>query len=130
VMGSAASAFSMAYGGHPLVVISPFTANKLAADGMSKTDVQSWLFEHGRVPRRQFESFWLRQDTIDASTWPSWLTASLGNDTLPVVEQASDISIVVAGGDLEIAQQAYLPTWGFPACRVHQAVTGQVMPDN
>ena len=41
---------------------------------------------------------------------------------VPIVEHPKDISVVVSGGDLEIAQQAYLPTWGFPACRVQRVV--------
>ena len=122
VIGSSASAFSMAYGGHPLVVISPFTANRLAEQGATKSDVQTWLFEHGRVEREQFEEFWLRRETIDAHKWPSWITEALANKRLPIVEHPEDISVVVSGGDLEIAQQAYLPTWGFPACRVQRVV--------
>ena len=122
VMGSAASAFSMAYGGKVVVVISPFTARALAERGLSKADVKRFLHERGRVPAADFETFWLRQ-TIEASRWPDWLTAGSADGLLPVLQSPDDISVVVAGGDLAIAQQAYLPTWGFPACRVHQVVS-------
>jgi len=29
---------------------------------------------------------------------------------------------VIAGGDLHIAQHAYLPTWGFPPCRITRSI--------
>ena len=117
VMGSAASAFQMAYGGHPCVVISPFTAKQLAASGMSRADVRNWLHAHGRMDRQVFESLWLRQETIEASRWPAWLDTT-GDGPLPVVEHADDITVIVAGPDIAIAQHAYLPTWGFPSCRI------------
>jgi len=44
------------------------------------------------------------------------------DDPLPVVASPDDITLVVAGGHLPIAQHAYLPTWGFPACRIHRVV--------
>ena len=122
VMGSAASAFSMAYGGNVTVVISPFTAIALAREGMSKSDVKQWLYDNGRVPQDQFKQFWLKRDAIEASNWPDWLNSAASVGKLPVVEQPDDITLVVAGGDLPIAQHAYMPTWGFPACRVQHVV--------
>ena len=32
------------------------------------------------------------------------------------------ITLVVAGGDIPIAQQAYFPTWGYPDCRIMKEV--------
>ena len=119
-MGSAVSAFSMPYGGYVTVVLSPFTARLLAQRGWSKDDVKTWLHQQGRVPVADFEQFWLRKETIEAANWPVWLRGDAATSALPVVERSSDITLVVAGGDLPIAQQAYLPTWGFPVCRLHQ----------
>lgn len=117
VMGSAASAFQLAYGGHPCVVISPYTARRLAESGMSRADVRNWLYTHGRMDRHVFESLWLRRETIEASRWPAWVEIE-GDAPLPVVKRADDITVIVAGPDIAIAQQAYLPTWGFPSCRI------------
>ena len=122
VMGSAASAFSMAYGGKVGVILSPFTACSLAERGFSKDDVKSWLHEHGRVPNDQFQTFWLKRETIEESRWPTWLTRIAPGEPLPVLEDPDDITLIVAGGNLPIAQQAYLPTWGFPACRIHRVI--------
>ena len=122
VMGSAASAFSMAYGGRVTVILSPHTAMDLARRGMTKCDVKQWLHVNGRVEPTKFESFWLKRETIDASRWPTWLTSTPHGAPLPIVEHADDITLVVAGGALPIAQHAYLPTWGFPACRIHELI--------
>ena len=89
---------------------------------MSKQDVKQWLHREGRVPVDQFRSFWLKRETIEASRWPAWLGDLTAGARLPVVEHPDDITLVVAGGDLPIAQQAYLPTWGFPVCRIHHTV--------
>ena len=41
---------------------------------------------------------------------------------IPVVENSDDISLIIAGGDLHIPQHAYLPTWGFPPCRITRTI--------
>jgi hypothetical protein len=122
VMGSAASAFSMAHGGIVTVILSPYTANRLAERGLSKGDVKAWLYERGRVPRASFETFWLKAKTMQASRWPDWIQSVDANGPLPVVESPENITLVVAGANIAISQQAYLPTWGFPDCRIHQAI--------
>ena len=43
---------------------------------------------------------------------------SATSGAIPVVEEPDDITLVIAGGDLHIPQNAYLPTWGFPPCRI------------
>lgn len=128
VMGSATSAFSMAYGGKVAVVLSPFTARSLAGQGMSKDDVKCRLHEEGRVSAARFASFWLRREVIEASRWPDWLPDIDSGAALPVVQGPDDITVVVAGGDLPIAQHAYMPTWGFPPCRVHRVVKFAAAP--
>lgn len=116
VMGSAASAFSLAYGGSVAVVLSPYTARQLASEGFAKADVQRWLHAHGRVPRAVFDQLWLKREIVVDGRWPQWLSAVPDTEPLPVVEAPEHIRIIVSGGDLPIAQQAYLPTWGFPPC--------------
>ncbi len=117
VMGSAASLFAMAHGGKVAVALSPYTVRELDAAGMNKSDVQIRLFEQGRISREKLESFWIRH-TIARTQWPEWLDAVPLADDLPVVQSPEDITIVVSGGDLAIAQHAYFPSWGFPACRI------------
>lgn len=118
VMGSAASAFSLARGGKVAVVVAPFTARQLADQGWSKRDVQVYLHEHGRLPPERWERLWITKNVVAATGAPHWLRPGGPSGHLPIVELPSDITVVVAGGDVPIAQQAYFPTWGHPDCRI------------
>ena len=122
VMASATSAFSLAHGGQVAVALSPFTARELAGAGKSKTDVREQLHRMGRIPAASFDRFWIRR-TIATSQMPSWITGAAAGAALPVVESETDICLVVAGGDLAIAQHAYFPGWGFPACRIARKIS-------
>jgi hypothetical protein len=117
VMGSAASAFTMLYEGRVAVIVAPFVARRLAAEGWSKDDVRRWLHDQARVPVTAWEGWWLR---ATARQWPAWVIEAEG--ALPVVKEPSDITVVVAGGNLAIPQLAYFPSWGFPPCRVTREV--------
>ncbi|MEM7252068.1 MAG: hypothetical protein AAF493_11630 [Pseudomonadota bacterium] len=121
VMGSAASAFSILYGGHVGVIIAPFTAQQCAREGMSKTDVKAYLHEHGRWSEDEWKASWSHTVKSDF-VWPEWVEAARGSGSIPVVGEPDDITIVVAGGNVPIAQQAYFPTWGFPPCRLMRGV--------
>jgi hypothetical protein len=121
VMSSAASQFSLMHGGKVAVVLAPYVAQRLAEDGWSKRDVKRWLYENGRVATAQWESWWGRK-TLASHQWPQWVTKAAGQGAIPVVENPDDISLVIAGGNLHIPQHAYLPTWGFPPCRITQRV--------
>ena len=46
---------------------------------------------------------------------------------VPPVEEPDKIALVVAGGDIPIAQQAYFPTWGYPDCCIMKEV---ILPNN
>ena len=117
VMGSAASAFTMLYEGRVAVIVAPFVARRLAAEGWSKDDVRRWLHAQARVPVAAWQQWWLR---ATARSWPAWVTETAG--TLPVVKEPGDITVVVAGGDLAIPQLAYFPSWGFPPCRLTREI--------
>jgi hypothetical protein len=121
VMASAASAFTMLYEGRVAVIVAPFVARRLAAEGWSKDDVRRRLHAEARVPEAAWQSWWLR---ATARQWPAWVTEASG--TLPVVKEPGDITVVVAGADLAIPQLAYLPSWGFPPCRVTREITAPI----
>jgi hypothetical protein len=121
VMGSAASQFSLMHGGKVAVVLAPYVARRLAEDGWSKRDVKRWLYENGRVARSQWEHWWGRK-TLKREQWPRWVISTAASAAIPVVEDPNDITLVVAGGDLHIPQHAYLPTWGFPPCRITRSI--------
>lgn len=118
VMASAASAFTMLWEGRVGVVIAPFVARRLAAEGWSKDDVRRRLHAQARVPVAAWRDWWLR---ATARRWPAWIDEAAG--PLPVVRAPEDITVVVAGADLAIPQLAYCPSWGFPPCRVTREIT-------
>lgn len=113
VMGSAASAFNMAWEGKAAVVMAPFVAQELAGQGRSKADVKEALWRRGRMPRADFDRLWLRTRLISGERWPDWTE---GEGAVPAVARPEDIVLIVAGGDIPIPQCAWFPSWGFPPC--------------
>jgi len=124
VMASAASNFARLHSGHVVVLLAPDTARRLAAQGLDKADVKRQLHQNARMPAEAFEASWLYRDIGKSVRWPAWVTAALAEGAVPPVEAPEDISIVVAGGDIPIAQHAYLPSWGFPTCRLTKVIHG------
>jgi hypothetical protein len=121
VMASAASAFTMLHEGRVAVIVAPFVARRLAAEGWRKDDVRRWLYGEARVPAAAWQSWWLR---ATVRQWPPWVAGA--PERLPVVKEPGDITVVVAGADLAIPQLAYFPSWGFPPCRVTREVAAPV----
>ena len=119
VMGSAASAFNMAWEGKAAVVMAPFVAQELAGQGWSKADAKEALWRRGRMPRADFEKLWLRTRLIGGERWPEWTE---GEDAVPAVARPEDIVLIVAGGDIPIPQCAWFPSWGFPSCCIVKEV--------
>ena len=113
VMGSAASAFNIAWEGKAAVVMAPFVARELAGRGWSKADAKEALWRRGRMPRADFGKLWLRTRLIGAGRWPAWTE---GQGAVPAVARPEDIVLIVAGGDIPIPQCAWFPSWGFPPC--------------
>ena len=96
----------------PLLVLSPILAQTLARAGLSKQDVQRQLFEHARIPARQFERYtgeWTNllpgrpslRDLVKRGRAAAVFAESDDPDRLvPVVEKAEDIMIAVSGDPL------------------------------
>ena len=122
VMGSAASAFSALWSGRSTVIIAPATAKALALQGMDKPAVRRWLFENGRWPARQWRDSWLFGTVGGVERWPEVVRDASATGAVPVVARADDLVIVVAGGNVPIAQQAWCPSWGFPPARISREV--------
>ena len=113
----------MLHEGKVAVVIAPYVARRLAEKGWSKGDVKRWLFEHGRMPARELEESWLWNAIAGREGFPQWVRAAVeGSAGVPAVRAPEDVTIVVAGGGLEIPQHAYFPSWGFPPCRVAREI--------
>ena len=122
VMASATSAFSRLHGGKVAVILAPYVAKFLAEQGHSKADVRSYLHRNSRIPAEQFERSWLRAQLAGKTGWPRWVKDGVKQGGVTAVESPDDITVIVAGGDIPIPQCAYLPTWGFPACRIAKKI--------
>lgn len=118
VMASPASIFTLRHGGTVAVIIAPYVARMLAEKGLAKDDVRAWLHENGRMPAAVWRDQWLTRRIIREDDWPDWVRNALPDSPIPVVAEPDDIIVMVAGGDQEIPQCAYLPGWGFPPCRI------------
>lgn len=121
VMGSSASAFQVLWQGKATVILAPATAAELARRGMSKADVRQWLYDNARWPTEQWRASWIYK-TMQADRWQPWVIEAAETRGIPPVRSPDDIVLIVAGGDVPIAQHVYCPSWGFPPC----AVTRQV----
>ncbi len=78
-----------------LVVLGPEHAATIAADGLTRADVQRYVFEHARLPLRTLKlgGMWGMQD------WPAWMSAVRDDDALlPQVPSPEDVFVMVAGG--------------------------------
>ena len=122
VMGSAASAFSWLHGGIVTVVISPATAVALERDGITKEEARQWLHANGQISSDELKTLWIYKNVGKAKEWPAWALSAIEAGYVPPVKNPDKIALIVAGGDIPIAQQAYFPTWGYPDCRIMKEV--------
>ena len=92
--------------GDLMVVLGPEHARQIADDGMSRRDVQEFLFEHARIPIRvhRDKAMWKMHE------WPKSIDINDDDVLVPIVGQAGDIHVVVAGGAGK--HSAFIPTFG------------------
>jgi hypothetical protein len=121
VIGSAASLFGILHSGRPTVILSPFTARRLAGEGLTRADVRRELYTRGRLPAETWRRSWIHA-TVRESDWPEWARAAAPSGSIPAVGEADDLTLVVAGADLPIPQHVYCPSWGHPPCRVTREI--------
>ena len=124
VMGSAASLFGILHSGVPAVILSPFTARRLAGEGWTRARVREELFARGRLAADTWRRSWIHA-TVRASDWPDWAIAAAESGSIPAVREPDDITLIVAGAELPIPQHAYCPSWGHPPCRVTREIVSR-----
>jgi len=94
----------------PLVVLRPIIAETIAKAGWSKLDVKRYLFEHARMPAREFErhlrdwnirGVWNLTEDAMAGRIPQVFHESDDPDRMvPIVWKAEDYMIAVSGDPL------------------------------
>jgi len=94
-------------GGEPLIILGPEHATIIARDGFSKYDVKQFLYENARVPLKIFSGGNLERLR---KTKMERLTELESKASIPVVNRAEDIMVVVAGGSGR--HSAIVPTFG------------------
>lgn len=103
------------------MILSPFTARRLAGQGSSRADVRRELFARGRLSAETWRRSWLYA-TVRGSDWPEWVRAAAADGAIPAVREPDDITLIVAGADLPVPQHAYGPSWGHPPCRITREI--------
>ena len=122
VIGSAASLFGILHSGKAGVILSPFTARRLAGEGWTRADVRRRLFERGRLSAEVWRRSWIH-GAVRGSEWPEWVRHAAESGSIPAVREPDDLTLLVAGADLPIPQHAYCPSWGHPPCRVTRLIS-------
>ncbi|MDP6389759.1 MAG: hypothetical protein QF654_07700, partial [Alphaproteobacteria bacterium] len=123
VMGSAASNFGRLHDGIATVVLAPATAGQLARDGWSKAQVKAHLARTARMLHEEWRASWIATNIAGRDRWPEWVREADGKgEAIPAVGDPERITLIVAGGDVPIAQHAYFPSWGFPPCRITREI--------
>jgi hypothetical protein len=101
-----------------LVALGPEHAATIAADGLSRADVQRFVFEHARMPlsRARRSGMWGMHD------WPLWMKQATDDDVrLPRVPGPDDVLVTVCGGSGK--HSAVVPNCTFSRA-VSRAVAG------
>jgi hypothetical protein len=78
-----------------MIVFGPEHAATVAGDGLSRRDVQQFVFEHARLPLRTLKlgGMWGMHD------WPAWMMATRDEEALmPQVSSPDEVFVTVAGG--------------------------------
>jgi hypothetical protein len=92
--------------GDVLVAFGPEHAHTIAAGGMSRPDVQKFLYERAR---NKVGLLKLRA-MYKAENWPDWVDQDDDEALCPIVGKPEDIHIVVTGGPGK--HSAFVPTFG------------------
>ena len=77
-----------------------------ASAGYSKADVQQFIYQNARMPLHELKDV----AHYANRNWPQWVDETNPETLVPIVREASDIPVVVAGGDGR--HSAWLAGWG------------------
>jgi hypothetical protein len=106
VMATAGSNNATNLTGDVLIVLGPEHAHSIAADGMTRKDVQMFLFEQGRNTIAKLKNRLIR----GMAMWPRWINQADETTTVPLVGRPEDILVMVAGGSGK--HSCFIPTFG------------------
>lgn len=87
--------YNVQIGGGPLVLLGPDHARLLSSAGLSRRDLQEWLFEHARVPASAFADGMIEAISARRPALRSGADLERG---IPIADDPASIVILVAGG--------------------------------
>jgi len=100
--------------GSPVIALCPEHARTIAADGFSKNDVRSYIYEKGRIPLNRFYKRAIEKH------FPDWSE----NELVPLTAHKEDLIIIVVGGPGK--HSAYLPAFLPPS--ITKAINDNLFP--
>ena len=98
--------YQIGTGAQIITVICPEHAHEIAASGLSKSDVQDYIYQNARMPLRSL----VGRAHYGNRSWPSWVDETNPETMVPIVRAVHDIVVIVAGGDGR--HSAWLAGWG------------------
>jgi len=98
--------YQIGTGAQIVVVICPEHADEIASSGLSKSDVQEFIYQNARMPLSSL----LGRAHYGNRNWPSWVDETNPDTLVPIVRASEDIVPIVAGGDGR--HSAWLAGWG------------------
>ena len=98
--------YQIGTGAQIIVVFCPEHAEEIAAAGLSKSDIQSYIYQNARMPLHLL----VNRAHYGNRNWPSWVDETNPETLVPIVCAAEDIAVIVAGGDGR--HSAWLAGWG------------------
>ena len=101
-------------GGQGMMVMAPPVAKKLTAEGWSKRDIQTYLFDTARRRLGDLKRGFYTFDPAKGGNagWPKWVDQTSDETLVPIVSDPSDIFLAVAGGVRAHWFSAWCPGWG------------------
>ena len=98
--------YQIGTGSQIVVVVCPEHAADISASGLSKDDMRQFINQNARMPLHQLKDV----AHYGNRNWPAWIDETSPDTLVPIVRDADDIVIIVAGGDGR--HSAWLAGWG------------------
>ncbi|MGH3756684.1 UGSC family (seleno)protein [Actinophytocola sp.] len=93
------------HGSEVVVVLCPYHARRIRADGWTKDDVRRFLYENARKPMAA-----VRDRGSFVKFWDRWIEDGDSDSLVPITADWRDILVVVAGGSGK--HSCWIPTFG------------------
>ena len=87
--------YQIGTGAQIVLVLGPEHAKEISSAGYSKADVQQFIYQNARMPLHKLKDV----AHYANRNWPQWVDETNPETLVPIVRAASDIPVVVAGGD-------------------------------